>query len=141
MKNALELYEYLYKNLHTQAWIATRKREVMLCLRDEVPRCNGSYYSSRRIRYDYTNELWLILKCKCNEPAYKEDVFHSVNMLFQDIADELTEALPTLSSYRVILHARDYDEAVLWIGPSQYAERFLNIFLQSGYDAALASLK
>ena len=140
MKNAEELYMYCKKNMYTSNWIASIKRDAQTCLRDEVPRCNGSYYSSRRIEYDYITELWLILENKCCEQTYKEEVHVVVNMLFQDIADELTSELPLQNSYKIVLCARNSDETALWLGPSYYAKNFLKIFLQSGYAAALARL-
>lgn len=140
MKNAEELYQYCKKNAHTKRWIASKKQEARICLKDEVPRCNGLYYSSRRIEYDYVSDLWLILENKCNEKSYREDVFIAVNKIFQDIADELTNELSLWNPYKVVLCVRNSYEAVLWLGPSQCAERFLEVYIQSGYDAALASL-
>lgn len=140
MKNAEELYQYCKKNGHTRNWIASIKSTARIILREEVPRCNGFYYSSRRIEYDYVSDLWLMLENKCCEKAYREDVFIAVNKLFRDIADELTKELPLRNPYKVVLCVRGIDEAVLWLGPSQCAQRFSQVFLQSGYDAALASL-
>ena len=140
MKNAEELYQYCKKNFHTKNWIASIKGQARICLKDEVPRCNGSYYSSRRIENDYVSELWLILENKCKENSYREDVFIAVNQIFKDIADELTKELSLWIPYKVVLYVRNSNEAVLWLGPSQCAERFLKVYIQSGYDAALASL-
>ncbi|MCM1048315.1 MAG: hypothetical protein NC433_07815 [Clostridiales bacterium] len=140
MKNAEELYQYCKKNLHTKKWIAYIKWQAKICLKDEVPRCNGSYYGSRRIENDYAGELDLILENECKVKSYREDVFIAVNKIFQDIADELTNELSLWIPYKVVLYARNSYEAVLWIGPSQCAEKFLKVYIQSGYDAARASL-
>lgn len=140
MKNAEELYQYCKKNAQIKKWILSIKSEARLCLKDQVPRCNGFYYCSRRIEHDYVTDLWLILETECSERAYREDVLSVVNEIFQDIADELIEELPIWNSYKIVLCAGNYNEAVLWLGPSQCAERFLQVFLRSGYNAALASL-
>ncbi len=140
MKNVEELYQYCKKNAHTKNWIASIKNETRLCLKDQAPHCNGSYYSSRRIEHDYTTDLWLILKNKCFEEAYRENVLIVVNKIFQDVADELIEELPLWYPYKIVLCVRNYDEAVLWLGPSEYAENFMHVFLRSGYHAALTSL-
>ncbi|MCM1439643.1 MAG: hypothetical protein NC131_10675 [Roseburia sp.] len=140
MKNVQELYNYCKKNMRTKNWIASKKMEARSCFKDDIPHCNGFYYSSRRIEYDYVSDLWLVLEEQCREKAYREDVFVVVNKIFQDIADELTDERPIQQPYKVVLCVRNFNEAVLWLGPAYCAERFMQVYLQSGYDAVLASL-
>ncbi len=83
---------------------------------------------------------YIIVHGGLNMKSYREDVFIAVNKIFQDIADELTNELSLWNPYKVVLCVRNSYEAVLWLGSSQNAEGFLQVFSQSGYDAALASL-
>ncbi|MCI8891520.1 MAG: hypothetical protein HFH34_09295 [Eubacterium sp.] len=129
MKNAMELYTYCKMNMHTRNWMEKIKSNVISCLKDEVPRCIGNYYNTRRIEYDYISELQLILEVKCREEVQREDVFIVVNMIFKDIADEVTKGFPFENPYKIVLYAKNNHEAVLWLGPSPFAELFLKAYI------------
>lgn len=139
MRNTQELYNYCKINSHTIGWKANIKSAAMHRLSDQLPRCDGTYYVSAQVEYDYVLDLWMILENKCAEKAHLDDVHTVVNMIFQDIADELEEEFQ-LYSYSIVLCARLNGWTALWMGPSLYAERFQQAFLESGYEAALASL-
>lgn len=142
MSDVLELYEYCKKNIHTKSWIADIKGAAWICLKDQIWHCNGLYYYSKLIQFDYVVSLWSVLKNQRCEEVYFDDVVLVVNRIFKNIAEQLMNEFYLHCTYRIVLQVRESntEEAVLWLGPAVCSKKFAQIFQERGYEAAMASL-
>ena len=140
MKNKKELYHYCYGNLYTKKWIYRIKTDAWDNIKGEVINCDGRYYASRKIISEYVKDLFLILRNRCKEEVYLDDVEIVLNWIFRDIAKELTDLLPPQIYYCVVFCIRNYNETLLWLGPSICSDSLSRTFFERGYDAAIRSL-